>query len=52
VGFEAIIPVFERAKTFRALGCATTVMGLYAIFIKDKPIQINKYLAFFDLVGD
>jgi hypothetical protein len=29
VGFELTIPMFERAKTFRALDCATTVIGRY-----------------------
>jgi hypothetical protein len=27
VGFEPTIPVFERAKTVHALGCAATVIG-------------------------
>jgi hypothetical protein len=27
VGFEPTIPVFERANTFHALDCATTVIG-------------------------
>jgi hypothetical protein len=44
--------VFEREKTFRALDSAATVIGLNSISTKDKPIQINRYLGFFDLVGD
>jgi hypothetical protein len=28
VGFELLIPVFEQAKTFHALDCAATVMGV------------------------
>jgi hypothetical protein len=50
VGFGPTTPVFEREKIFRALD--STVIGLKSISIKDKQIQINKYLAFFDLVGD
>jgi hypothetical protein len=52
VGFGPTTPVFEREKTFRALDSAATVIGLNSISIEDKLIQINKYLAFFDLVGD
>jgi hypothetical protein len=29
VGFEATIPVFERAKTVHALGRAVTVVGYF-----------------------
>jgi hypothetical protein len=28
VGFEPMIPVFERAKTVHALDCAATVIGI------------------------
>jgi hypothetical protein len=28
VGFKPTIPVFEWAKTYRALDCAATVIGL------------------------
>jgi hypothetical protein len=33
VGFEPMIPVFERAKTFHALDCAATVISCYNITI-------------------
>jgi hypothetical protein len=29
VGFEPMIPVFERAKTFHALDRAATVIGMF-----------------------
>jgi hypothetical protein len=46
------MPSVQRAKIFCALESATTVIGLNSILIKDKPIQISKYLAFFGLDGD
>jgi hypothetical protein len=36
VGFELTIPVFERAKKFRALDRAATVIGFR------KTLQVNK----------
>jgi hypothetical protein len=49
---EPTIPLFEQAKLFRALDLTATMIGLSSIFVKDKPIKINKYLAFSYLVGE
>jgi hypothetical protein len=35
VGFKPTIPVFEWAKTFRALDCAATVIGIREVQVSN-----------------
>jgi hypothetical protein len=39
VGFEPVIPVFERAKTVETLDHAATVIGILTDLLLTKPIN-------------
>jgi hypothetical protein len=43
VGFELIIPVFERAKTVHALDRATTVIGPFTDYPAFSNIRGNSF---------
>jgi hypothetical protein len=42
VGFEPTTPVFERAKTVRALDCAATVIGIHLHKQQKKKIRTGR----------
>jgi hypothetical protein len=44
VGFEPMIPVYERAKTFHALYRAATVTGLFILVLFNYAFNISDYV--------
>jgi hypothetical protein len=46
LGFEPMIQVFERAKTFHALDLTATVIGLDFVYVTAKACIIIKYRSY------